>query len=107
MSFNFLKALLWCFGVAIEDLRVKTQIWSGWAAMVLVCHVLPGGIILEVSSMLRWLQVGWQIGPVVFRMVLSLALELLFVLSYVLLRFCPVKHVLSSVNSLVMAQRFR
>jgi hypothetical protein len=57
--------------------------------------------------MLGWLQVGWQVGAVVLRMVLSLAVELLFALSFVLLRFCPVKHVLSSTNSLVVAQSFR
>jgi hypothetical protein len=55
MSFTFLKALLWCFGVAIEALWVKTQIRSGWVATTLVRRVLPGGVVLEVSSILEWL----------------------------------------------------
>jgi hypothetical protein len=57
--------------------------------------------------MLGWLLVGWQVGVIVFRMVLPLALELLFVLSFMILRLCPVKPVLSSVNSLVVSQSFR
>jgi hypothetical protein len=57
--------------------------------------------------MLGWLLVGWQVGVIVFRMVLPLALELLFVLSFMILRLCPVKPVLSSANSLVVSQSFR
>jgi hypothetical protein len=76
-------------------------------ATVLVRRVLPGGVVLEVSNMLGWLQVGWQVGAILLRMVLSLAVELLFALSFVLLRFCPVKLVLSSANRLVVTQSFR
>jgi hypothetical protein len=47
-----LKTLLWCFGAAIEALEVKTQVRFGWAATTLVRRVLPGCVMLEVSSIL-------------------------------------------------------